>query len=383
MSSNVERAQRWMDRALGRANRDLAADGTLFYEGDTVYSYGHHFPMAIVMRERPNTHYAWRESSPTIGEPQWVLVNGDNFSSTTSRHQAIVRSVIANNFMPSLIVPFTALDAAGIERTSIEILQVREDRVERWTEEVEPKGANLRSMVYGDDNRPMPFEPGVTRLGAGQHGDGNYNYVYEEVPNRRWVRATNNGAIAERETPHEPWRVERTRHWLGDSLFIGKAHGRRRRFLSSFDYQESRPLYFLCELPRSSRATTVEQAYEDLKPDLVKEAERAGMEVTRQGDMFAVPTELSTREAKMLTPHRKGRIVKRPRRGLLGTNHTASEVLFGTCGRVYARGLLYHAPGLRDPDHARRKMGDGRTWHLLVKNTVPQAKSQTRTREVA
>lgn len=372
MATNADRAQRWMDRALGYDTRDLGPNGNVFYNGDTIYSYGEHFPMAIVMREqpRPEAERMWEaRHSPTVGRPRWVLLNGDRYSVTTSGHQGLVRGVVAASGLPSIIVPFTALNAAGIWQHTIQILEVRDDRIEEWEEEVEPRGELV--------NAPK------RDAGGSIERDGEGRTIYAPDPERRWMLKDERGGIAQ-DGGDGCWYITRRRHFLGDSLFIAHANGRRRRFLSSFDYQEAQPLYFLCEMPRTSKATTVEEAYEDLKPDAVKDAESAGMKVTRQGDMFAIPTALTTKQVKMLTPHRKGRIVKRPRRGLLGTNHTATEVLFCTYGRVYARGLLYHAPGdHRAPDHARRKIGDGKTWHLLVKNTVPRAQASPRTRELA
>jgi hypothetical protein len=43
---------------------------------------------------------------------------------------------------------------------------------------------------------------------------------------------------------------------------------------------------------------------------------------------------------------------------------------------VYARGCMYHDVGAwRERDHARIKLGDGKTWHLIAKNTVPQTRA--------
>lgn len=368
MSTNVDRANRWMDRALNRTDRDLGTNGTVFYIGDTIFSYGEHFPMAIIMRERPPTaeDRVWdARHCPTVGAPSWVLVNGDLYSITTSQHQGLVRSVIANTWLPSVIIPFTALRAARIELPSIKPIEIREDRDETINR------SSLKTPT-GEMVPPPTY-----------HENGSFAGYGEPDPHRRRLNERSN-TIAQYNRDSGRWHWQEHRHWLGDSLFSAKVAGRRRRFLSSFDYQEARPLYFLCEMPRSSKAQTVARAYEDLKPEAVKQAEHVGLEPTRQGDVFAIPTNLSTREVKLLTPHRKGRIVKRPKRGLLGTNHTASEVIFATHGRVYARGLLYHAPGPhRAPDHARRKMGDGKTWHLLAKNTVPRAQATPRTREFA
>jgi hypothetical protein len=116
---------------------------------------------------------------------------------------------------------------------------------------------------------------------------------------------------------------------------------------------------------------TVEDAYDALKPEIVRTAEGAGLEITRQGDIFAVPTELTTREVRRIG-YGDGRSLKRAK--VLETDHSASEVVFAPGGRVYARGCLYHdVGGWRDSDHARRRMGNGKAWHLLARNTVPRS----------
>jgi hypothetical protein len=63
---------------------------------------------------------------------------------------------------------------------------------------------------------------------------------------------------------------------------------------------------------------------------------------------------------------------------LLGTAHTATHVVTMPDGTQYARGTMYHDPALmgedRERDHVRRKLGDGKTWYLVQKNTVPVQK---------
>lgn len=84
------------------------------------------------------------------------------------------------------------------------------------------------------------------------------------------------------------------RHWLGDSLFFATIRGGKRyRFLSSFDYNERAPLYFLAALPRTSRAKTVDMAVQDLAPPAVHAAYARGLAVKRQGDIFLIPTPLT------------------------------------------------------------------------------------------
>lgn len=53
--------------------------GSVYSEGDTIYSYGKHFPMAV--KEGANR----------------VWVNPDTYSRTTSKHQSALRGTLAMN----------------------------------------------------------------------------------------------------------------------------------------------------------------------------------------------------------------------------------------------------------------------------------------------
>jgi hypothetical protein len=160
-------------------------------------------------------------------------------------------------------------------------------------------------------------------------------------------------------------------------------------YLSGFDLNETRPSYFFCELPPKSAPTTVAEAYEALKPASVKLAEAMGREVKRQGDIFAIPVpsvdtaqlkrdgEYRRYASEMVTEtiwNRRGRPREvRMRRSehlahVLDTNHECTEVVTIN-GQTYGRGTMVHSPGDRLPDHKRLQLG--KTWHLLVKNTVP------------
>lgn len=371
MASNQDRTIRWIENAMGWNDKTLSGrDATVFSDGDSIYSYGHHFEMARVLRDHK-------------GNPRCIWVNGDTYSVTTSGHQGDVRSAARRACLPTFIVPFRALRAAGIRVEDIEPIDIRPDRQEA----IHHSAAEITGAHLEMDDPEGRTEP-VTRY-RWKDADATFREreAYEAQvpvrvanPNRRYVQK-GSWTPADWDPNDEVWRWVTTRHWLGDSLIRAKMHGRRERalFLSSFDHQEARPLYFLCELPRGCGARTVVEAYEALKPESVKLAESAGLEPARQGDIFAIPTELTTREVKKLTPHGKGRIVKRPANGVLGTRHTATEIIFGTEGRVYARGTLYHEPeAFRDADHARRRMSDGKTWHLLNRNTVPRQRERSR-----
>jgi hypothetical protein len=59
---------------------------------------------------------------------------------------------------------------------------------------------------------------------------------------------------------------------------------------------------------------------------------------------------------------------------VLNTNHRPTHLIVTKDGDYYGRGFMYHDPSGwgRTPDHVRLKLGDGKTWHRLVKNTVPK-----------
>ncbi len=58
-----------------------------------------------------------------------------------------------------------------------------------------------------------------------------------------------------------------------------------------------------------------------------------------------------------------------PRGDIFRTNHQATELAILPDGTHVARGALRHVPENRAPDHAR--VGLGKQFHVLVKNTVP------------
>lgn len=79
----------------------------MFIEGDTLYSYGHHFPLVIRLTGGGYLH------------------NGDTYSVTTSGHQSHCRSALSG---PQ--VPFSALNAANVserDRFGLEIIEEGRD----------------------------------------------------------------------------------------------------------------------------------------------------------------------------------------------------------------------------------------------------------------
>lgn len=139
--------------------------------------------------------------------------------------------------------------------------------------------------------------------------------------------------------------------------------------------------------------TSVEEAYAALRPLEVIKASYTETPVTRQGDVFAVETLLTTGELRAMgarilkrTDALKADVsgtvarvdeLKREAIRLHGTNHESSEVATLPDGRMFARGCLYHNPDRRRADHARRRIGNGKAWHEVFTNTVPRFRGQS------
>lgn len=428
MTSNYDITRRWAERIVEPDKRERSSRAaSVFSDGDRIYSYGRHFEMARVVRDKR-------------GKPSFVLLNGDNYSVTTSRHQNDLRDALRASArgIPTMIVPHMALSAARIDIDSIKPLDVRPD-----------------GMTYEKHRGPLPktAERGVGIRALRWGGEGyrrtQEGESYIVLPGGEEVREVEPGVFE--------WHVGR--HWLGDAVFAARSHGQAKRvkWLSSFDRNEPRPLYFLCQLP-PTRATTYEEAIEALKPDTVLMAEAMGRAVERQGDIFAVPmpgltlNDLKAQGGRMarrydaMGPLRSERRIRamwdaiidgdrlgwqarnvytwgtrkttipwnehgervtdvrrhrerkwapileerhrqvveaapdRAEVSLLGTAHTGTHVVTMPDGTQYARGVMYHDPALmgerRERDHVRCPLGDGKTWHLIAKNTVPTTKAR-------
>lgn len=418
MSDAYTMVRRWIDNPKNLKTE--LARCNVFSHGDTIYSYGTHFAMGHLRRDAE-------------GKPTLAILNGDTFSVSTTRHQSEVRAGVQRAEIPYLIVPFSSLDAARIDHKSIEIIATKADGYEY--------------NFQASDTPPASMGP------IDGHGSFGGRYIYKDDELTEYVGKVGGQLVALHDGQYQWYSV---RHWLGDSVF--KADVRASRwddftsrttyFISSFDRQESRPLYFLSELPRE--VSSFEDALQALKPEAVVTAEEMGREVTRQGDMFAVPTAITTRKIKQMggtltkrqgpvrewiendsnweSPRDYGFIpaaevvdfagdwsywVEQGERGdwwakmprysampmtaiskpkhrvetskstgisLYGTAHTATEVAVLPDGTMLARGSMYHQPWIvgerwRDADHARRKIGDGKAWHLIVRNTVPTQES--------
>jgi hypothetical protein len=277
-------------------------DARMFVEDATLYSFGHHFPMAV---------------RNDFGSGIRFVINGDRSSHTTNGHV----QMCITQLKPNVQIPFSALGAAGIEPANIQIVAYTRDR--QWYECAECRAVD--SECECADSNPT-------------------------------------------------WH-----HELGSVVFSSGGEF----YLSSTDPQENAGRgYFLCKLP--GEVGSVVEAFAVLKPDGVLRAEQFGREVRRQGDIFFVATEVTTRElvtAEAQTSNqiglytgRKVSIKRKPiptekRVRLLETSHVVSEAKQNAY--LYVRGVVRHDPQgwNRTPEHKALRLGKA-TWWRVFKNTA-------------
>lgn len=248
-----------------------------------------------------------------------------------------------------------------------------------------------------------PDENGIYRWTEDRHWLGDSLFTADVIRTDHTDIVTRSRRVADASGGHLGYRSSN----IGERYVIGhdvKTVTTRYRFLSSFDYNEPRALYFLAALPRSSRAETVEQAYADLMPASVARAIENGTDVIRQGDIYAVATSLTKDEVYARAVRRSRRSVAngngaarpgevaadsaRATVQIFGTAHTATEVAVTADGVTYVRGTMYHDPSRFDwrgnvqRDHVSRKLGDGATWYVCIRNTVPRLRENRSTEKM-
>lgn len=316
---------------------------------DTVYSYGHrHFPLARIM---------WSADGSRRG---WWLLNGDiayvfsgRPSPSTARHQQMVRDAVKETGLPALTVPFSALERGGIEADSIVPVEVLPERYTR-----EPR---VRAQA------PMAWQLEM------EAADDKYARNWQELPDGRWAYEANVHHLGEslfrarysyKARKQPGYRDLMTNEWIAPVYTSREGEA---FFLSAFDENEpGLGLYFLAQLPDGAQPATVAEARECLKPEIVKRAEAEGRQILRQGDVFAVSADAQTRQLPGPSKHMTF---------VLDVNHQVTEMR-QLSGLTYGRGFMRHRPrDGRPPEHQTLKLGNGKTWYLLVRNTMPEGRS--------
>jgi hypothetical protein len=157
-------------------------------------------------------------------------------------------------------------------------------------------------------------------------------------------------------------------------------------YMREWPDRKSARLQFICELPgKWVKKLSVNQAREVLKPRLIKKEWIEGKDYYRQGDLFFIPHWFKPKIQKAFCKYKYEQrneislMTNRIKKFNLG-RHVLSEAclevdIFGlihdevsdfrNCQiKVFAKGCVHH------PEHGRLKLGDGKTWFLVQKNTA-------------
>ena len=244
-----------------------------------------------------------------------LLVNGARLNWPASRHQTDVLRELEGSEKPFSVVPFHSITAA-------------------WT------GGDVRDW----NQKPIPTEDLQREVGIVIPSGG-----------ERWrdvLEKDKHGRLRKRQV-----------HTLGDSV----VRVRNRFYVSAVDETGlGNGMYFLAELSTDTPPASLEEAFNALKPKVVREAEARGADVKRQGEWFAIPTKLLTSE--LMRDVSRG-IARYRARHVLGRDghHELEEAVIYRAGprkgEVYARGVLKHIKG----EHRDLDLGSIR-WHLVVHN---------------
>jgi len=422
--------------AKGRVEGDVARR--------TAYSYGRHFPLFHFI---PRTY---RVNDDTRRPPLFVI-NGDRWGGSRTRtpeHQSITRAAILATGLDALVLPFSALDGAGMLLDSIRPLHVRPDitfeetverrtlgelprwrrtygaQVPRFSRTLDPLDDVLESRYIGGNERNgVPASDRWLwreRTASEGNGKGHMPIIPDADGMYRWTETVQRDTLPDADGIY---RWTETRHRLGDALFTAErevterrtalpfeserntardtvtltvsgdrstwcapsdtdrhvagpsaqcvhcgnaldaiiVYRRRARYLSSFDYHEPAPLYFLCEVPRTG-ARTVDGAIDSLAPRAVHAALLAGKEVRRQGDIFLIDTALD-------------------RDDLVERGATFGRFTQWSSGAVPRAGeVTYRAPISRERETALRKRETAHARRLWRDTFRPMAlRAETRT----
>lgn len=100
-------------------------NSNVFFEGTTLYSYGKHFPMAVL-------------------HEGFYFINADSYSPTTGKHQSYVQRFVPKNL--KVEIPFSALKEAGID---IKDIIVVDKESSRYFDKVDKDGNPYQSHLMG------------------------------------------------------------------------------------------------------------------------------------------------------------------------------------------------------------------------------------------
>lgn len=483
-----ELLQRYL-REVGREEPHFLrrSDGSLFVTQDHVLYYDRagHGRMAWGYRRRNAGPARNLRLAMFVGKRYrggCMLLNGDGFEDDAATDwQTRFRQLSQGEFGADRcpIVPYMALDAAQIDYSTVKVIEVtletNDTRInggypDFWEELVpyDMRNEGNRNLVHYDHLHQHLTVDCKFTTGSAHRAQ---SIIYEGVHNGHriqfclarydghWYQQAWINLMAQPENGRRDWqRMERYAdrakvkyetgpfagqfpfsyrwteaiHRLGASVF--SAHGpdrRRHRWVSAFDMNEPTPLYYLAQLPDRGVCKGYEDALSLLAPDIVHASRDQGRHVARQGDVFAIETnltdetiykdavtrvrrEVAFQDAPTIWAGRRPRLIppaegevrergvcpmcdckpwvgngEKAKRALMihNTAHTADEVVVKKNGATFVRGSMYHDPHLEDAsrtvaDHQILRLSSGagvepatRPWYLAVRNTVPRQKA--------
>lgn len=272
----------------------------VYSEGDTLFSYGTHFP--LVQRRSGEDNL--------INRGEWFLLNGDKYSSSTSKHQSITYRL----FEEYPRVSFSAINAAGISYRTCELIDFTKDE---------------QRTVYQDD---PGFDEFNMHIPAGAE--------YHETRNE-------DGTI-----------YSKAFHRIG-SVVLKQAD---KYYLCSMDEGN----YFVSLLP--CPVQSVNDAFEVLKPSVVRNAEGNGVETKRQGEWFFIP--MSNDNLTIRKKDLKPQFIL-PSGDSASNLHIATKGIELETGFYYVTGMVRHRSprtGRATGQHKRLTLGE--RFFLAVCNTA-------------
>lgn len=220
-NSNASIIDRWVEQVGRDEPRFLSDNGTrIAQDSKTIYSYGTHFPMARLIGDRATGYF---------------LVNGDNYSVTTSQHQSHTRWAIKRSGIPFMVVPFSALHAASIDLDTIIPVDITKDRTERIEETWDSWDKLPRWLKWRTETRTSTeykTEPcrqgprGSLELYSWTGSKLVENHIHEnDYPGTDHFTPYTHYEYVK--VPTEPgedglWHHTRSRHFLGESVFRAK-----------------------------------------------------------------------------------------------------------------------------------------------------------------
>lgn len=317
-----------------------------------------------------------------------LLLNGDGFEAPIMQAiQTRLRDRARRMFAIRgvMIIPYMALTGAELVYDSILPIHVSGDTfVQNWISVSVPpakerpyinttiNGSRI-DFEWGDREWRLIYNWGSTTLSV-MHQPLNGARSFHIVQSRPGIGRGINERI----------------HNLGSAVFtaIGP-DGDRHRYLSAFDTQERTPMYFLAQLPDEGKCESYTDALQLLAPPIVHQARKEGRHVYRQGDIFAVETDLDHHDLKhpkvvrrdavmhghRMIVHRRNKL--RTRLMIYGTGHTATLVAVKENGATFIKGTMHHDPVLeragREREHTDVRLEPNHKWFLAVRNAVPRA----------